>query len=144
MGKRMTDEMNTNRRKHYAFPHLVDENGKIKDTTRKLPFAWPLPVLPDDEGYPLESKELRRQLQRGDVEQILQEGAVRFLIVCSNPWFRWLTRDECFPFWEDEGKVHFYQNDKIYLDDYECGYYYLASEWLVNGCERVIALKMCH
>ena len=112
------------------------------NASQRIVTRLPLYELWDDRGA-IPTTRLR-DLTTADIRQLLQLGAVRFVVADVGNKLIWVPDDECFAFWKSEVQSHLVTpGDHINLDRFPGAYCYLASEWRV-GDATVIVLERHH
>jgi hypothetical protein len=103
-----------------------------------------LPVDEIWEGEALISTNRVRDLNAGDITDLLRSGAVRFVVADLGAPYNWIPDDERFDFWKDEVKPHLADTESASLEDFPDEYCYFASEWKSNAGESIVLLSKAH
>jgi len=105
--------------------------------------SLPLENLWDEAGSIAVEK--RGFLNPADLQLLLQQGPVQFVLADVGQKLQWLDVEQCFVFWKNEVKIHLAgSTDRINLAGYPDGYAYLASEWRSQNDSVVVLLEKIH
>ncbi len=85
-----------------------------------------------------------RYLQQQDIRELLQTGAVRFVVANVGDKLDWIAEDRAYSFWRNEAKEHLNSEQLGRLEDYPGQYFYFASEWLDSTGASIILLEKYH
>jgi len=105
----------------------------------------PLSEVWNEQG-PVSAARLRH-LTREDLRQLLQAGAVCFIIANVGHLLRWIPDDEGHAFWKLEVRPHLVAEPDRPFDIYSFpeGYCYIASEWRApNEVHAIVLLEQRH
>jgi len=88
--------------------------------------------------------ERKRDLQRSDIQSLLELGGVRFVVADIGCKLRWVNESECYDFWKIEARDHIgTPGNSNFLDDFPGSYFYFASEW-ADSTTPIVLLSKCH
>ena len=98
-----------------------------------------------NEGGELKA-ERRGLLGPEHLRQLLQRGAVQFVVAEAGRALRWVPMIETFVFWKAEVLPHLVNepDGPLNLYQYPEGYCYIASEWQVVGNSCPVVVLECH
>jgi hypothetical protein len=86
-----------------------------------------------------------RELSAKDLQSILQQGSVSFVVADVGKALRWVPEAACFDFWKSEVQSRLAPpNGPVNLDSFPGGYSYFVSEWSSKKTAPIILLEMVH
>jgi hypothetical protein len=87
-----------------------------------------------------------RYLNLEALRQLLQSGAVEFVVANVGHKLNWVSAQDSFLYWKTEVRQHLVNDPDKLMDvhQYSHGYCYVASQWQVVGRESSIVVLECH
>src|SRR5437764_74771 len=86
-----------------------------------------------------------RSLRTEEVANLLRVGPVNFVVAEIGIPLRWIDSTDCYVFWKTELKTHLAAPDQRgTLDEFPCGYFYFAAEWLTEEKLPTVVLERHH
>jgi hypothetical protein len=109
---------------------------EYREVREPIVVKLPLEILSDETG-PLRASRLRR-LSSADVLAMVRTRPHRFAIANTGYPLRWIPTSDCYDFWITEVQPHIPVRSRPYTREY----HYFATEWQLDGGERVVVLEM--
>ncbi len=81
-----------------------------------------------------------RDVVTEDVKELLSSTTVIFVIAEVGKPLRWISEEERFRFWKSDARVHIATEEKSSLENSPDGYFYFASEWRSEACNKAFIL----
>jgi hypothetical protein len=104
----------------------------------------PLEELWDERG--VMSADFRRDLDSGQLRDLLRKGSVRLVVADVGLKLEWITSKNAFKFWKAEVSPRLAdpRKQQFQIDQFPGGYCYLASEWSDGEGEPIVVLRRVH
>jgi hypothetical protein len=113
------------------------------DATLKVVTQLPLTELWRDDAFITASR--GRWLTADDIASLLRVEPVQFVVANVNSSPRWIPLGDCYDFWKREVQPHLRAPEaRAFLDDFQDGYCYFASEWSSRDGAPIVVCERHH
>lgn len=86
-----------------------------------------------------------RDLDDGDIVELLRLGPVRFVVANVGEPLEWISNNERYEFWKHEVRPHLASPEqRVSLEDFPDNYCYFASEWKTYEGDNIVLLSKAH